>query len=74
MNKMKIIVGVLLLLKVYGVILGIIAKFPLAPRLFELAGIIWLIQFSSNNLIKSQDRADVIKGLKNRWKQFSDDS
>ncbi len=68
------LVGLLLVVQLYGIILGTIAKFPLAPRLFELAGIIWLVKFSSNNLVRSKDREDVMTGIKSRWSKFSNGS
>ncbi len=68
-----LIAGILLLLvtlKVYTGILDTIAKVPLAPGLLELAGILWLVWFSTTRLIRSQERQKVITGIQNTWKSF----
>ena len=69
------VVGALLILiivlRIYSGVIGIIDSIPLASGLLELAGLIWLIQFSLNNLIKSNDRIMVITGLQNRWRKIT---
>jgi len=64
------LVATLILIQLYGTILDLIAKFPLAPRLFELAGIIWLVRFSINRLIRSEDRQEVISSVQGQWNNF----
>ncbi|WP_320677111.1 CAAD domain-containing protein [Prochlorococcus sp. MIT 1300] len=60
----------ILLLLIYGNILNVIAKFPLAPRLFELTGIIWLIYFSTTRLARNQDRKELVEAILSRWESF----
>ena len=68
------LLGILFLLEIYGNLLGTIEKVPLAPRLLEFAGIIWLIRFYIKDLARSEDRQEVLSSLKNRWNSFLGDS
>ncbi len=63
-------IGVLAILQIYGRFLNGIAQIPLAPRLFEFAGIVWLIRFCNTNLVRSVDRQELISGLASRWERF----
>ena len=56
-----------LVLQVYGGIIRTIAAVPLAPGLLELVGLIWLANFSTRNLIRNSDRANVAANLRERW-------
>jgi hypothetical protein len=38
--------------------------------LLELAGLVALVQFSLTRLVRSDDRREVISGLKQRWQSF----
>ena len=57
----------ILVLQVYEGIIRTIAAVPLAPGLLELVGLIWLANFSTRNLIRNSDRADVVAKLRERW-------
>ena len=57
----------ILVLQVYGGIIRTIDAVPLAPGLLELVGLIWLANFSTRNLIRNSDRADVVAKLRERW-------
>ena len=52
---------------VYSGILGTINKVPLAPRLLELTGVIWLLNFARCNLVRSSDRKQVIDAVGSTW-------
>ena len=65
------LVAFFIVLNTYGSILSAIAKIPLAPKLFELTGIIWLIQFSITNLARTEDRREVLSSLSRRWNDFT---
>ncbi len=56
----------LLLLALSGV-LNAISQIPLAPRLLQLAGLIWVVSFSSNRLARRDDRHELGENIKNRW-------
>ena len=65
------LIALVIFVRVYGGILLIIESVPLAPSLFEMAGIIWLAWFSITRLIRSQDRQEVIFSVRSRWHAFS---
>ncbi len=56
--------------QIYGKVLGSISRVPIAPRLFELVGIIWFVRFSTKNLIRNEDRKKLVEGLKDRVQRF----
>ena len=64
-------IGLLLVLKVYSGLLSAIGTIPLAPRLLELVGLCSVISFSATRLVRSNDRREVIDGLRQRWSAFS---
>jgi len=64
-------IGFLLVLKLYTGLLDAIGTIPLAPRLLELVGLWSMITFSSTRLMRSDQRSEVIKGLRQRWSAFS---
>lgn len=64
------LIAVLLVLRVYTALLNVIDSIPLASGLLELVGVIAVVQFSLKRLVRSQDRREVIDGLKQRWQSF----
>ncbi len=64
------VIGTILFFSIYGKILNTVALFPLAPRLFELVGTIWILTFSSKRLIKVQDRQKLLTELTKNWAEF----
>ena len=73
-TPLRVIATILILiivLRVYSGVIGIIDSIPLASGLLELAGLIWLINFSLNNLVKSSDRSQVTTTLQSRWRTIT---
>ncbi|MEY3750289.1 MAG: hypothetical protein RLZZ631_159 [Cyanobacteriota bacterium] len=64
------LIAVLLVLRIYSALLNVIDSIPLLPGLLELAGLVAVVQFSLSRLVRSDDRREVIGGLKQRWKSF----
>ena len=64
------LIAVLLVLRVYSAVLGVLESIPLLPGLLELAGLVAVVQFSLSRLVRSNDRQEVIEGVKQRWKSF----
>ncbi len=64
------LIAVLLVLRVYSAVLGVLDSIPLLSGLLELAGLVAVVQFSLTRLVRSEDRREVIGGLKQRWKSF----
>ena len=64
------LIAVLLVMRVYSAVLGVLESIPLLPGLLELAGLVAVVQFSLSRLVRSDDRRKVIGGLKQRWQSF----
>jgi hypothetical protein len=71
-GPLRLLAGLIVLvivLQIYGGILRTIDAVPLASGLFELAGVIWLANFSVRNLVRSGDRRKVVDDLARRWQR-----
>lgn len=71
-GPLRLLAGLIVLvivLQIYGGILRTIDSVPLASGLFELAGVIWLANFSVRNLVRSGDRRKVVDDLARRWQR-----
>jgi len=64
------LIALLLVLKVYSGLVNVLDSLPLLPGLLELVGLITVVQFSLNKLVRSDDRRQVISGLQQRWQSF----
>ena len=64
------LIAVLVVLRIYSSLLGVLESLPLLPGLLELVGVISVVRFSLTRLVKSSDRHEVIDGLKQRWRSF----
>ena len=64
------LVGLILVMRIYSGILAAVATVPLAPRLFELAGVSWLAWFSVTRLVRSDERRKVFTAVSGRWQAF----
>ena len=63
-------IGLLVALRIYSAVLGVVESLPLLPGLLELVGVISVVRYSLTRLVKSNDRHEVIDGLKQRWSSF----
>ena len=66
-----VLIGVIVVLKVYGGIIGTIESMPLVAGLLELVGLIWFSSFLLSNLLRSSDRSKMIEQLRSRWKNIT---
>lgn len=66
-----ILLGILLVLKLYGALLASLDDLPLLPRLLQLVGLIALLRFSLTRLTRSSDRKVILNDWKRRWDAFS---
>ena len=64
------LISLILLIRIYSGILAAIGSIPLAPRLFELVGIGWVIWFSTTRLIRSEERKALIANVGGIWSAF----
>ena len=71
-GPLRLLAGLIVLvivLQIYSGILRTIDAVPLASGLFELAGVIWLANFSVRNLVRNGDRRKVLEDLVRRWQR-----
>jgi threonine/homoserine/homoserine lactone efflux protein len=66
-----LLLGGLILIKLYEALLDTLDDIPLLPRLLQLAGLLYLLNFGFTHLIKSQDRENLYQGWKKRWHDFT---
>ena len=71
LRLLAIFIALLLVLKVYSGLLSAIGTIPLAPRLLQLVGLCSAIAFSTTRLVRSEERRQVLEGLRQRWTAFS---
>ena len=64
------LIGLTLLIRIYSGILAAIGSIPLAPRLFELVGLGWVIWFSTTKLIRSEERKALLANVGGIWAAF----
>lgn len=70
LTALAALVGLVLLLRLYGALLGAIEGLPLVPGLLELVGLIWLLRHGAPRLVRSEARRELISGLQRRWQAF----
>jgi hypothetical protein len=63
--------GGLILIKLYEALIDTLDDIPLVPRLLQLAGLLYLLNFAFTHLIKSQDRENLYLSWKKRWHDFT---
>lgn len=61
------LIAFILVLRIYGGVLDAIATIPLAPRLFELVGVIYATWFAATRLVRSEERRKISSGLGDLW-------
>lgn len=64
------LLALLLVLRIYGAVIGTIDRLPLVPGLLELVGVIAVGRFAATRLVRSQERQALIRQLGDRWKAF----
>ena len=64
------LIALTLLIRIYSGILAAIGSIPLAPRLFELVGLGWVIWFSVTKLIRSEERKALLANVGGIWSAF----
>jgi len=65
-----LLLGLLVVLKLYVALLDTLDDLLLLPRLLQLVGLIALVRFSVNRLTRSTDRQLVLDDWKRRWDAF----
>ncbi|MFN9644099.1 MAG: CAAD domain-containing protein [Cyanobacteriota bacterium] len=71
LRGLGLLLGVLIVLKLYGAVLDTLDDLPLLPRLLQLVGLLALLRFSLTRLTRSSDRQEILADWKRRWDTFS---
>lgn len=64
------LIALLLVLRVYSALLGVLDSLPLVPGLLELVGVIAVTRFGLRRLVRSEERQAVLRDLQQRWRAF----
>ena len=70
LRGLGVLLGLLLVLKLYVALLDTLDDVPLMPRLLQLVGLIAALRFSLLRLTRSGDRQAVLDDWKRRWDAF----
>ncbi|MFM7236773.1 MAG: CAAD domain-containing protein [Cyanobium sp.] len=70
LRGLGLLLGAVLVMKLYLALLDTLDDVPLLPRLLQLLGLIWLFNFSLTRLTRSGDRKEILEDWKRRWDAF----
>ncbi len=70
LKGLAILIGVVLLLRVYASLIGTLDSLPLVGGLLELAGLIAVSRFTVTRLVRKSDREQVFADWSRRWNDF----
>ncbi len=70
LRRVGLLLGALLVLKLYIALLDTLDDVPLLPRLLQLVGLFALLSFSVTRLTRSDDRKVILTDWKRRWDGF----
>jgi hypothetical protein len=65
-----LLIGLVLVLRLYDAMLDTLDDLPLVPRLLQLTGLIALVRFALTRLVRTEDRETVLNDWKRRWQRF----
>ncbi len=65
-----LLIGLVLVLRLYDAMLDTLDDLPLVPRLLQLTGLIALVRFALTRLVRTEDREAVLNDWKRRWQRF----
>lgn len=70
LRGLGLLLAALILLRLYGALLGTLGDLPLLPRLLQLVGLITLLRFSLTRLVRSRDREAILRIWRDNWNDF----
>jgi len=70
LKGLAILIGVVLLLRVYASLIGTLDSLPLVGGLLELVGLIAVTRFTATRLVRKSDREQVFADWSRRWNDF----
>lgn len=70
LRLLLLVIGLVLLLRLYGSVVGTIDAIPLFGGLLELVGLVSVVRFSFTHLVRADQREEVLSDWQRRWKDF----
>jgi hypothetical protein len=70
LRGLGLLLGLLLVVKLYVALLDTLDDLLLVPRLLQLVGLIAVLRFSVNRLTRRSDRTVILEDWKRRWDAF----
>ncbi|MCP9785684.1 CAAD domain-containing protein [Cyanobium sp. N5-Cardenillas] len=70
LKGLAILIGVVLLLRVYTSLIGTLDSLPLVGGLLELVGLIAAVRFTITKMVRKSDREQVFTDWSRRWNDF----
>ncbi len=70
LKGLAILIGVVLLLRVYASLIGTLDSLPLVGGLLELVGLIAAVRFTITKMVRKSDREQVFADWSRRWNDF----
>ncbi|MCS5692805.1 hypothetical protein NZK33_12530 [Cyanobium sp. FGCU-6] len=70
LRGLGLLIGLVLVLRLYDALLDTLDDLPLVPRLLQLAGLIALVRFALTRLVRTEERQAVLSDWKARWQRF----
>jgi hypothetical protein len=70
LRTLLLLIGLILLLRLYGSVVGTIHSIPLIGGLLELVGLIVVARFSLTHLVRADQRTQILATWQRRWKEL----
>ena len=70
LRSLGLLLAAVVLLRLYGALLDTLGDLPLLPRLLQLVGLITLLRFCLTRLVRSSDRAEILRIWRDNWNDF----
>lgn len=70
LRALLLLIGLILVLRLYGSVVNTIDAIPLISGLLELVGLITVLGFSATRLLRAEDRSRVLDDWSRAWQQF----
>ena len=65
-----LLLAAVVLLRLYSALLETLGDLPLVPRLFQLVGLVCVVQFGLTRLVRSSEREQILTSWRQRWNDF----
>ncbi|MEB3333170.1 MAG: CAAD domain-containing protein [Synechococcaceae cyanobacterium] len=70
LRGLALVIGLVLLLRLYSGVIGTIDSLPLVPGLLELVGVIAFLRFCLTRLVRTSERERLLADWSRRWQEF----